>query len=77
MRKQEIELLDHIEKVEKNQIYLMETPKTPQQQFLHLFAHRHLLKQKMIHKNIDRSLHLLEGSFAQSSLNLSYVTLCI
>ena len=44
MRKQEIDLLDQIEKVEKNQIYLMENPKTPQQQFLHLFAHRHLLK---------------------------------
>jgi len=31
----------------------------------------------MIHKNIDRVLNLLEGSFAQSSLKLAYIELCI
>lgn len=55
----------------------METPKSPQQQFLHLFGHRHLLTQKMIHKNIDRCLDLLPGTFAQNSLKLAYISLCI
>lgn len=55
----------------------METPKSPQQQFLHLFAHRHLLNQKMIHKNVDRCLDLLPGSFAQNSLKLAYTVLCV
>ena len=55
----------------------METPKTIQQQFLHLFGHRHLLKEKMIHKNLDRCLNLLPGSLAQNSLKSAYTVLCI
>lgn len=31
MRKEEIEILNDIERLEKDQIYLMEQPKTPQQ----------------------------------------------
>ena len=31
----------------------------------------------MIHKNIDRALLYLNGSFAQASLKLAYVTLCV
>lgn len=64
MRKDEVELLGSIERIEKNQLYLLESPKTPQQVFLHLFAHRHLLRQKMLNKNIDSVMNELPGTFA-------------
>lgn len=43
MRKDEIELLDSIDKLTVNQFYLLDLPKTPQQAFLHLYAHRVLV----------------------------------
>ena len=55
----------------------MEPAGNPQQQFLHLFAHRHLLKQSMLHKNLDKCLHFLPGSFSSNSLILAYTALCI
>ena len=77
MRRDEFELLQDVEALQTNQIYLMEPPATPQQQFLHLFAHRHLLSHKMIHKNIERCLGLLPGSHAHTALHLAYASLCL
>jgi hypothetical protein len=55
----------------------MQSPETVQQQLLHLYGHRHLLKQSMLHKNLDQCLGLLPGSFAGRSLLLSYTSFCI
>jgi hypothetical protein len=68
MRKDELELLDNIDKVTINQIYLLETPHTPQQDFLHLFAHRILTSRNLFHRNLDRVRPRLPGSFAKASL---------
>ncbi len=55
----------------------MEKPKTHQQSFLHAFAQRHLVSQKVIHKSIDDSLGYLEGSFANLALKDAYLTFCL
>lgn len=77
MLKEDLALLSNISTIEKNQIYLLDAPKTPQQNFLHLFAHRHLLRKKMLHKNIESAVETLPGSFAQTSIKLAYLTLCL
>ena len=56
----------------ENQLYLLTTPSTPQQQFLHLFAHRHLFTHRMYHKNIGQVGEYLRGTMANHSLSLAY-----
>ncbi len=70
-------MLGCVQKLETDQLLLMGTPETPQQQFLHLFGHRHLLEKKMIHKNLDHCVNFLPGSSAHNSLKLAYAALCI
>lgn len=56
MRREELDILNDITKIEKNQAILLEKTKTSQQEFLQSFAQRYLVGKKMIHKNIDASL---------------------
>jgi hypothetical protein len=74
MRKDEAELLDNIDKLTISQYYLLERPHSPQQQFLHLFAHRTLVAKGMFHRNLDRVRPQLQGSFAQAALETAVVT---
>lgn len=55
----------------------MDKPDTPQQAFLHLFGHRHLLSKTIFNKNLDQIMCELEGTFSQSALKLNYEAFCI
>lgn len=74
MRKDELELLNNIEKLTISQIYLLETPHSPQQHFLHLFAHRTLVARNMFHRNLDRARPHLPGSFAHAALEAAVIS---
>jgi hypothetical protein len=74
MRKDELELLDNIDKLTLNQIYLLETPHSPQQEFLHLFAHRILTSRNLFHRNLDRVRPCLPGSIARAALEAAIVS---
>lgn len=73
MRKDELELLENIDKLTLNQIYLLETPRTPQQDFLHLFGHRTLVARSLFHRNLDRVRPCLPGTFARAALETAVV----
>lgn len=73
MRKEELELLQDISKIERQQAILLEKPKTPQQELLQSFGQRYLVNKKMLHKNIEFVIGFLEGSFAHSTLQDAYL----
>jgi hypothetical protein len=66
-----------LENIIKDQPYLLAVPESPQQTYLHLIGHRILVKSNMFHKNFDKIIDRLEGTFAQSFLKISYITTCI
>lgn len=68
MRKDEVDLLHNINSLTTNQLPLLEAPQTPQQQFLHLFAHRVLVDKNLFHRCLDKVRPCLPGTFAQSAL---------
>ncbi len=74
MRKDEVEHLHNIHALATNQTPLLELPQSPQQQFLHLFAHRHLIDKKLFHRCLDRVRPLLHGTFAQSALETAVIS---
>ena len=73
MRKDELELLNKIDRLTISQLYLLEAPHSPQQHFLHLFAHRTLVARNMFHRNLDRVRPRLPGSFAHAALEAAVV----
>jgi hypothetical protein len=69
-----VELLHNIHALATNQIPLLEVPHSPQQQFLHLFAHRLLVANNLFHHCLDRVRPCLPGTFAQSALETAVIS---
>lgn len=56
---------------------MLEKAKNAQQQIFQLFAHRHLLSQKLIHKHTEEVIDYLPGSFGYAALNAVYLAVCL
>ena len=73
MKKEEVEVMENIEKIEKNQSLLLKAPSSPQQELFRVFAHRHLLGLKMIHRQLEEVLQYVPGSFGRFALYMQYI----
>lgn len=52
MKREELEVLEEISKIENDQRLLLQKPKCVQQELLHIYGQRFLLSKKMLHRNI-------------------------
>ena len=77
MKKEELEVLEDISKIEERQRLLLEKPKSPQQELLQVYGQRFLLSKKMLHRNIEEVVKYLPGSFGATALRLSYMGVCL
>jgi len=78
MNEQELELLNQISILDKDQGYIFEKVTSPQQQFLQLYAHRYILSKKILfQKQVEEALHHLPGSFSHTRHSILYNSLCL
>lgn len=73
MRREDLEVLQDIGKVERQQGVLLEKAKTAQQELLQSFGQRYLINKKVFHKNIEEALAFLKGSFSHAALHDAYL----